>query len=151
MQAKYQQIREEAYRQGKEEFDSLVAVPGFRDFVCMYIGEGYKRSRNDVGLGNSDPTVVSLANRWISQLGSNKIRYSLQYHADQDLPILRRFWANLLGTEPEQINLQRKSNSNQLTGRTWRSKYGVLTVSMGDTCLRARLQAWMDRLRAEWG
>ena len=31
----------------------------------MYIGEGYKRSRNRVSIGNSDPAVVRLANSWI--------------------------------------------------------------------------------------
>lgn len=150
MQDKYRRIREAAYAEGRSEFDLLAAVPGFRDFVCMYIGEGYKRSRNDVALCNSDPAVVKLANRWISKLGSNRIRYSLQYHADQDVSALQDFWAALLETTPESINLQRKSNSNQLSGRSWRSEHGVLTVSMGDTRFRARLQAWMDRLRAEW-
>jgi hypothetical protein len=48
------------------------------------------------------------------------------------------------------IRLQRKSNSNQLTGRIWRSRHGVFMVRMQDTLLRARLQAWMDRLRSEW-
>jgi hypothetical protein len=48
------------------------------------------------------------------------------------------------------IKLLRKSNSNQLRGRQWRSRHGVLTVRAFDTLVRARLQAWMDRLRAEW-
>jgi hypothetical protein len=116
----------------------------------MYIGEGYKRSRNDVALANSDPRVVSLANRWIKRLGGNKIRYAVQYHADQDLQELRRFWSELLGVTPDEINLQRKSNSNRLSGRSWRSVHGVLTVSMGDTLLRARLQAWIDLVSADW-
>jgi len=151
MQEKYRRIREWSYEQGCAEFKSLAVDRTFRDFICMYLGEGYKRSRNDVSVANSDPAVVLLAKRWISRLGRNKIRYSVQYHADQDLDEIRRFWAGVLEVQPDDINLQRKSNSNQLTGRSWRSEHGVLTVSMGDTQLRARLQAWMDRLRAEWG
>jgi hypothetical protein len=46
--------------------------------------------------------------------------------------------------------MQRKSNSGQLAGRTWRSKYGVLTVCTSDTLLRAELQAWMDCVRNAW-
>ena len=116
----------------------------------MYIGEGSKRCRNMVSIANSDPSVVALGNRWIKDLGRNKIRYTVQYHADQDLRELREFWGDIVGVGPEEINLQRKSNSNHLTGRTWRSAHGVLSVSMGDTQLRARLQAWIDRVKTDW-
>lgn len=76
--------------------------------------------------------------------------FSIQYHADQDLDELREFWGATLDIEPHVIRLQRKSNSNQMTGRHWRSQHGVLNVRVPDTWLRARLQAWMDCLRAEW-
>jgi hypothetical protein len=46
--------------------------------------------------------------------------------------------------------MQRKSNSNQLKGRTWRSVHGVLRVRVCDTQLRAKLEGWMDRLRESW-
>jgi hypothetical protein len=61
-----------------------------------------------------------------------------------------RFWGAQLGIRPEEVRMQRKSNSNQLTGRTWRSVHGVLTVRVCDTLLRARLEGWMDRLRESW-
>jgi len=53
--------RDLAYEQGRCEFAVLDAEPGFRDFVCLYIGEGYKRNRNRVALSNSNPRVVRLA------------------------------------------------------------------------------------------
>lgn len=52
--------------------------------------------------------------------------------------------------DPASISLQRKSNSNQLRKRTWRSVYGVLTVRGNDTYLHARLQGWMECQRKEW-
>jgi hypothetical protein len=82
---------------------------------------------------------------------SNCFRYSVQYHADQDLDSLREHWATLLQVDRAEIRLQRKSNSGQLNGRSWRSEFGVLSVSVGDTLLRARLQAWIDRIKGEWG
>ena len=100
MRRKYRLLREAAYQEGLESFDDLASDPTFRDFVCMYVGEGYKRDRN---------------------------------------------------VEPGAIRFQRKSNSQQLKGRCWRSRHGVLSVTVWDTLLRARLQAWIDRLRAEWG
>lgn len=91
-----------------------------------------------------------VADRWLARLSDHKRAYQIQYHADQDLIDLVSFWGARLGVEPGAIRLQRKSNSNQLTGRTWRSTHGVLTVRVSDMMLRARLQAWMDCLRASW-
>jgi ribosomal protein S18 len=147
---RYKRRRDEAYEQGWAEFDDLVQQPTFRDFVCMYIGEGSKRNRNRVELCNSNPTVVVLAEHWIRRFSRNPIRCSVQYHADQDVDELKRFWGKLLRIPPERITTLRKSNSKQLTGRTWRSRWGVLSVSADDTYFRARMQAWMDRLFEEW-
>lgn len=150
MQAKYRALREAAYARGRAEFDELARDPTFRDFVCMYIGEGYKRCRNVVSIANSDPAVVALGARWISAFARNRLFFTLQYHADQDLGELRRFWSARLHVAPDAVRFQRKSNSGQLAGRTWRSRYGVLTVGSSDTQLRARLQGWIDRLQESW-
>ncbi len=44
MQAKYRRLRDEAYALGRAEFGDLAARPSFRDFVVLYIAEGYKRT-----------------------------------------------------------------------------------------------------------
>lgn len=150
MQAKYRALREEAYREGVESFDELSRRKGFTDFVTIFIAEGYKRARNTVSVANSDPAVIVFANRWIKELTHRKVTYSVQYHADQNLRQLQKYWAELVGVEPSQIAMLRKSNSNQMKARTWRSKYGVLTVRTSDTYFRARLHAWVDRLREGW-
>jgi hypothetical protein len=150
MRRKYRLLREEAYREGEASFDELARDPTFRDFVCLYIAEGAKRDRNRVKICNSDAAVVQLATVWIRRLTTRPPMFSIQYHADQNLDALCRFWSEALGIEASAIRLQRKSNSNQLRGRTWRSRHGVLTVSVADTLFRARMQAWMDRLRASW-
>ncbi len=150
MQRKYGLLREEAYREGLESFEELDADPTFRDFVCMYIGEGYKRNRNRVALGNSDPAVIELATRWIRNLSQKPLHFALQYHADQSLDELQVFWSTVVDSERRSIRSQRKSNSSQLAGRTWRSRHGVLSVIVHDTLLRARIEAWMDCTRASW-
>jgi hypothetical protein len=150
MQAKYRRLREEAYARGAAEYNVLMTVPTFRDFVVLYIAEGYKRNRNQVSLANSDPTVITVAANWIRRFTRNALAYSVQYHADQDLAELREFWGGLLDIAGSAVRLQRKSNSNQLKARTWRSPHGVLTISVGDTMLRSRLQAWMDLIRLDW-
>jgi transposase-like protein len=150
MQAKYRRLREAAYAEGRERFDDLARDPSFRDFVCLYLAEGNKRRRNRVSVCNSDPAVVVICNSWLGRLSSKPRTYAIQYHADQDLHELRQFWGGQLGISPEQIRMQRKSNSNQLAGRTRRSVHGVLAVTVNDTMLRAKLEGWMDRLRESW-
>lgn len=150
MQAKYRALRENAYQQGVIEYDDLIEVPTFRDFVVLYIAEGYKRDRNRVALGNSDSRIVAIAAAWISAFSIKRLSYSLQYHADQDLAKLREHWGRELGIDGSQIALLRKSNSGQLRGRIWRSEHGVVTVCACDTLLRARLQGWIDSIQQEW-
>jgi transposase-like protein len=150
MRRKYRELREAAYEEGRAEFAQLATVPTFTDFVCLYIAEGYKRQRNTVAIGNSDAMVVALSARWIRRFSRNPVRFFLQYHADQDIDRLRAFWGETVGVEPAEIGLQRKSNSNQLRRRSWRSRHGVVTVRACDTLFRARLQAWMDCLQETW-
>jgi excisionase family DNA binding protein len=147
---KHRLLREAAYEEGLESFAELAAYPGFRDFVCLYVAEGYKRNRNVVSICNSDETVLQLATAWIRQLTDKPMYFKIQFHADQNPEHLCEFWSNSLGIRPDQIRLQRKSNSAQLKGRQWRSRHGVLAVCVNDTYLRSRVQAWMDRLKAEW-
>lgn len=150
MQVKYRTLRQAAYREGRSEYTSLVELSTFRDFVCMYIGEGYKRDRNIVSLCNSDPAVVRLGAYWIRRLTTHPIAYEFQYHVDQDPAVVRAFWAKLLDIDAAAIRCQRKSNSGKLQGRSWRSKHGVLQVRTADTYLRARLGAWMDCVQETW-
>lgn len=142
--------RDAAYAQGGLEYPTLLGESTFRDFVCMYIGEGSKRNRNVVAICNSDPAVVKLGAFWIRRLASNPVVFSFQHHADQDPTKVCAFWGNLLEIDPSSIKFQRKSNSGQLSARSWRSNHGVLQVRTPDTYLRSRLQAWMDCIRAEW-
>ena len=150
MQAKYRRLREQAYEEGIGSFEAMALEAGFLEFVTLFIAEGYKRNRNVVSVANSDPAVIAIADSWIRRFSRNKLTYWVQYHADQHLGRLQAFWGKLVGVDPEAVRLQRKSNSNQLAGRTWRSEHGVLTVCTHDTYFRARLQAWVDVLRQRW-
>jgi hypothetical protein len=72
---------------------------------------------------------------WFGRLTDRPAGFAIQYHADQNPDRLRAFWGTTLSIDPDAIQLQRKSNSNQLYGRTWRSRYGILTVRVHDTLL----------------
>jgi transcriptional regulator with XRE-family HTH domain len=150
MQRKYRLLREAAYELGQKEWDELIKLPTFRDFVVLYIAEGYKRSRNTVSICNSDPDIVGLATTWLRSLSDHRPVVQVQYHPDQDATSLRDFWAVRLGLDGDAVQLYAKSNSGQLRTRVWRCKHGVAAVKVHDTYLRARLQAWMDCTHASW-
>ena len=150
MLAKHRRLREEAYVLGHWEFPRLTAHPTFRDFVALYIAEGYKRNRNTVTICNSDRTVMEIGTLWLRRFSRRSLSFSVKFHADQNLKELTAYWSDALNVRPEEIRLQRKSNSGRLSGRVWRSRHGVIAVRTSDTLLRARLQGWMDRLQEEW-
>jgi hypothetical protein len=150
MQAKYRRLREAAYAEGRAEYDELLGLPTFRDFVVLYIAEGYKRSRNTASLCNSDPVVVALAAGWLRRLSGRVPTVSVQYHADQNAGSLGQFWGATLGIDPEDVRFHPKTNSSELRTRTWRCAHGVAAVAVHDTQFRARLQAWIDRVRDDW-
>lgn len=134
MQREYRRQRECAYREAAAEFDKLVAQPTFRDFVCLYLAEGSKRNRNVVAICNSDPSVMRLSTAWLRRLSDKLPTFWIQYHADQDLDELRAFWGEVVRADSQEIKLQRKSNSNQLRGRTWRSVHGSSRLASMTRC-----------------
>jgi hypothetical protein len=150
MQAKFAALRDAAYAQGLAEAPLLLQDLSFRDFVVLYMAEGSKKNRNSVEFVNSNAELVRLAHRWIASMTMNKIGYTLQYHVDHDADQLKQYWAGILGIQADIIVLKRKSNSNRLSGRQFRSVHGLLSVRVGDTYLRARLQGWMDYVQAQW-
>ena len=150
MQAKYRHLREEAYQAGLDEYVDLAAQATFRDFVVLYIAEGYKRSRNTVSICNSDPRIVALGAHWMWTLSGQMPTIRVQHHIDQDADELRAFWGGVLGIEPTEIRLHPKTNSSQLRTRTWRCEHGVAAVDVHDTLFRARMAAWMDCVRSGW-
>lgn len=142
--------RQLVYQEALLGAPELLQEQRLRDFVVLYLAEGSRRSRHTVEMCNSNPQIVLLSYEFIARFSARKLSFALQYHADQNPSELAIFWSNLLGVEPEKIRLTRKSNSGELTGRTWRSEYGVLSVRSSDTFFRCQLQAWMDFVSASW-
>jgi hypothetical protein len=146
-------LREEAHRKGVIEYQSLLeSDPTFRDFIMLFLTEGSRCERNSVAIANSNPRLIQLAYHWLRRLANpaRAFDFRVQIHTDQNITELVQFWSIQLQVNPDLIRLQRKSNSGRLSGRVWRSKYGVLTVRVSDTYLRCRLEAWMTLLQDSW-
>jgi hypothetical protein len=144
--------RQEAYDEGWEQAPELFKDSEFRDFICMYLGEGTKKTRNAVAIANSSAEMMLLSHFWIQKFRNTErsIDYSIQLHVDQDEEEVKAYWANLLDITPDMIVTIRKSNSGQLKGRKFRSEWGVFTIRVSDTYFMAKIYAWLDYLRKQW-
>ena len=112
--ANYRRRRETAYAEGVADYDDLMQLPTLRDFVALYIAEGYKRRLHTASICNSDPTIVALAAGWLRRLSGKSPIIRVQYHADQDVETHRAFWATITGVDPCGIRLLPKSNRRRL-------------------------------------
>jgi hypothetical protein len=143
-------VRMTHYEQALRSYDDLVAQPTFRDFVCVYIADGYKRDRRRVALASADPDVIRLAHRWIWQLSERSPSSSVRYAPDQSREELRRFWSGVVGERPQTIRTRRASAEELQHASSARPVHGVMTLAVHDRVLRARMQAWMRRTREAW-
>jgi transposase-like protein len=151
MQRKYAALRTDAYEAAYCDARMLLEDRELRDFVVLYLAEGYRKDRNSVSFTNSNPTMIKFAHMCMRKLAENRyFRYNLQYHQDQDPEALRASWAALLAIDAGCINLLRKSNSGRLTGRRFACEFGIFQIQVSDTLFRSRLQALMDVVQEEW-
>jgi AcrR family transcriptional regulator len=151
MQAKYAAIRQRAYDEMYQQAPELLRDSTIRDFVVLYLAEGYRKDKNSVSLGNSNPNIVRFAHDCMRRLATNPhFDYRFQYHTDQDPEQLRVFWASVLGVEPSAVACDPKTNSGHLKHRRFNCEYGVCMVRVNDTRFRAQLQALMDVVQEEW-
>ncbi len=56
---------------------------------------------------------MTLASYWIRRFASNPVWYAVQYHADQEVDELRRFWGDTLGMDPPAIRIQRSPTATR--------------------------------------
>lgn len=149
---KHEKIRHLDYQAGFEEASELLKDSMFRDFVTLYVAEGSKTRRNEVEIGNSDASVMKVSTYFLRKYKNPErgIQYRVQIHEDHDPDEIKAYWAEIVGIQPEDVTVSRKSNSGQMDKRQFRSEYGVLAVRVYDTSFRSRLGGWMDYIKKEW-
>jgi hypothetical protein len=139
-----------AYEEALRSFDDLAAQPTFRDFVCLYIARGCMRERAKVSLSDSDAAVMRLANRWMLRLSDKSPLLSVHYEPGRSLTELRRFWGGVVGVQARTIRVHDEGERAGARDAARSARHGVLTVSVEDALLRARLQAWICKTRDSW-
>ena len=136
------------YVTGLAEFDRLVCDTTFLDFVAMYDEAGAQAESGTVSLSTSDPDEAALAAHWIRRLSGSRVSYVLDFEPGQDVVELVRFWAGRLDVDHERLRLRRIRFPELTSTSSGPDPRGAVTVRSSDPILRVRLQAWMDKARA---
>lgn len=137
------------YVTGLAEFDRLACDMSFLDFVGMYDAGGARSDDEAVAYATADPIDAALAAHWIRRLSGSRVGYVLDVDDGHDLVELVRFWAIRLHVDPERIRLRRRVSRYEPGRRPAPlPARGLITVRSFDPVLRIRMQAWMDKARA---
>jgi len=150
MVRKYKTLRKEAYDKAFEEAPALLKNNYFRDFILLYMTEGFRRTGHSVNLANSNPAIVRTFNDWLIKLTEKDIKYILRIHDDHDVKAAVSYWSKYLGIGKKKIKVNLKNNTSRMKTRNWRNLHGILTVQCCDTYLRSAIEAYMDTVEKSW-
>ncbi|HEX8947128.1 MAG TPA: hypothetical protein VF829_02845 [Candidatus Paceibacterota bacterium] len=138
----YEQAREEA----KTELAQLQYDPLFIAGVMLYWGEGDKGSKHHVKLSNTDPKLVRLYVRFLTDacgIPRHKIKAHLLLHPDLEEKVCRAYWEKAAGIPWENF-----TKSVRIQGRheTRRLKWGVCIVTVSNAYFKQKVLAWLTLL-----
>lgn len=118
--------------------------------VGLYWGEGTKRSRDQVRLGNTDPALVRMFVQFlirIYEIDQSRLRFGLQIFSDMDPVTEKKFWQRYLKVSHTQFYKTVITRSGKLGTYREKSKHGVLTVYFNNKKLRNALCAEIEKLQ----
>ncbi len=105
----------------------------------LYWGEGTKRNKDSIRLGNSDPDLINKFIEFLVKICNiqiSKLRFGLQIFSDTDPNKALKFWKNRLNVKSDQFQKVIVTPSRGLGSYKKKSKYGVLTVYYSNKKLR---------------
>lgn len=108
----------------------------------LYWGEGNKKNRNSIRLGNTDPKMIKMFLRFmldIFGINKEKLRFGLQVFDDMQPGKTLKFWLNELKDFRIRKNQFFKitvTPSRSIGNYREKSKFGVLTVHFSNTKLK---------------
>ena len=108
----------------------------------LYWGEGNKRNKNSIRLGNTDPRLVAKFIEFlvkIFEIKRSKLRFGLQIFGDMAPSVTLKFWLKQLkefGITKGQFFKITVTPSRSLGNYREKSKFGVLTVHFANVKLK---------------
>ncbi|MBI2065688.1 MAG: hypothetical protein HYT68_01310 [Candidatus Zambryskibacteria bacterium] len=105
----------------------------------LFWGEGNKKSISAVRLGNTDPGIIRVFLRFLTQFFSvdkQKLRYGLQVFSDISPEVAKKYWIEELKVSQEQFYKVTVTRSSKLGTYRHKNINGVLTVYFSNTRLK---------------
>lgn len=117
----------------------------------LWWGEGNKRQKKSVRLGNTDPELIQVYIAFLTEIcgvKKERLHFGLQVFSDMDPAKVKRWWLRHLRVRPSQFLPKTVVTPARGIGNyREKTKYGVLTVY----CYNVKLRSVMDRLLEQYG
>jgi predicted DNA-binding protein YlxM (UPF0122 family) len=120
--------------------------------IMLYWAEGYKAGKGTVDFANSDPDMVVIFWKFLSEICGVKrerVRLHLYAYEGQNIGGLKRFWANLLGLSEQAFVKPYIKKAATPGPRGPRMIHGLVHIRYSDKKLFEQIIRWIDEYRGE--
>ncbi len=114
----------------------------------LYWGEGNKRNKYSVRLGNTDPALLNTFILFLTELCGVKrerLKFGLQIFSDTDPKVALDYWIQELNVRDSQFYKVTVTISGSVGTYRHKSSYGVVTVHFHNKKLRDIINAMLPR------
>jgi len=118
----------------------------------LYWGEGNKKNKYTVRLGNSDPDVIRFFIKFLEEIykiDKKKLRFAIQIFSDINKKDSLSYWTERLNMPTSQFYKTIITPSRGIGTYKEKSKYGVLTVHFSNKKLRDIICGEIEKLRGK--
>lgn len=115
--------------------------------IGLYWGEGNKRNKSSLRLGNVDPNLIKAYMNFLEKIYSvekYKLRFGLQIFSDTSPDIAKKFWIDKLNIQSSQFQKVIVTPARGKGTYRNKSKYGVLTVYFNNSKLKKIMDSLIE-------
>jgi len=116
--------------------------------VGLYWGEGNKKNRTAIRLGNTDPYLIKRFLFFLDKIyrvKKERIHFGLQVFSDMSPEKAKQFWCKTLRVSPSSFGKIIVTSSRGIGTYREKTRYGVLTVYVSNTKLRDLLNKEIEK------
>ena len=140
------QKRKKAYMKSYINAPKLLQNILLRDFIIIYLAEGYNRTKHSLSLVNTDPSVIRLGLYFLKKFSRNQIGFLLVCQIGKEKEILK-FWSKQLNIPTSKF----KTFSKELGKKRLRPLgHGICHIRTHDTYAKSRVDALIDYIKSQW-
>ena len=115
--------------------------------IGLFWGEGNKRNKFSVRLGNTDPRLIQTFLVFLDKIfriDRTKLRFGLQVFSDISPEVARKYWEKELNVPSSQFYKVTVTPARSIGTYKHKSEYGVLTVHFSNTKLKKAIDKLIE-------